>query len=167
MCSLGRATAMLSSRHPCPSPISAVCMGGTWEGGAAAKVRFSLQSTKTVFGACAERTPMPFVATRRQRAMIRQWRKDPLARPRPYFPCRRSSCVEGKRERGAYRRSLPVYLLGPLGLGQLRPRTLRGIDGSAGSAEGDEKRQRRRGPIAHYRRPAAQVCNLASGSRFR
>lgn len=55
MCSPGRATAILPSRHAPPQSLQ--YMGRTWEGGAAAKVRFSLQSTKAVFGACAERHP--------------------------------------------------------------------------------------------------------------
>lgn len=117
MCSPGQATAILPSRL---APLQSLRYGSDVGGWSSGKSSFFSPKHKSSVRCMRRATPMPFVATRRHRAMIRQWRKDPLARPRPYFPCRRSSSVEGKRERGAYRRSLPVYMLVPLGNGQLR-----------------------------------------------
>lgn len=100
MCSPGRATAILPSRH---APLQSLQYGSDVGGWSSGKSSFFPPKHKSSVRCMRRATPMPFVATRRHRAMIRQWRKDPLARPRPYFPCRRSSSFffGGGRERGA------------------------------------------------------------------
>lgn len=97
MCSPGRATAILPSRH---APLQSLQYGSDVGGWSSGKSSFSSPKHKSSVRCMRRATPMPFVATRRHRAMIRQWRKDPLARPRPYFPCRRSSSVAGDEREG-------------------------------------------------------------------
>lgn len=126
-------------------------MGG-WSSG---KSSFFPPKHKSSVRCMRRATPMPFVVTRRHRAMIRQWRKDPLARPRPYFPCRRSSSVEGEDREGRVSTIATCLLTWTAGAWSTPGP---GLFEQSTAQQAAQKRTKRgsAGPIAHYHRPAAK-----------